>query len=1199
MLLGEWGVTLRADTPPEVRDALIEWGHVIITETRLDPRLYADADLLTLSRYTGVLLERDDRGDDKTLRISGASLEYHLGDGDGKSFVYETEREYIADTFANTLNRSGSTPYGLLRDDAGATTAIEPGTIFSVAGTYTGNHLYENQRSAIRYVVDAFSAEYRINPDGTMDAGAESDLFVTTPTAIVVRRDSGSDPNIEAVEVERLDMESNTRDFTTRLLLLAEGTGWSIHTGSADIGANPYKDIHGNALDRTRVISEPDTLASNANSRASLHLGRFDDTPIRRLNLSVKDYDVSGTFDVGDTIYLYDPDNELVDATKSVRFRGRELNPTEVRIVGRTTPIRDGMGVFYRDANGIYVDLSDWAVFESGSIQLEIGEFPQTLTSSEVDSIVRGRVNTNPDGNDSTIPATPALTNTPWGTASYQDDEGRTRAQIIAEWLQPLNQDASTIVDGSHYVVRWRRSGQTEYNKTLVEWGTEKILLLDLSPGVTYEIGVSAVDLYANASAFSTNESVVASVDTTAPSTPAPATVAGNPLYVQVSHDLGKSTGGTFNLEADIARINVYISTTSGFTPGAANFAGHIEANSGHLTLGIDVIGTFAIIDTATRYVKVTAVDRAGNESAASTQETVTATLINTAYITNAAITTAKIGDLQVSTGKIALLAVDTAQIAALAVTNAKINDLDAVKITVGTLDADRIAANSITTAKLIIGSFDNLISDPGFENRLDLNDGLPHEWTDGGGTGWSFTSFERSGQYGARYDVGSQTSDAFLYLNGNPATPARHHAAVVGDKVHLEIWARHNATAFSGADPVIQIQERDEAGGFLANTTVALSGLSTSYQQYTATHTVANAACVYVAFFVQVVFHASNPSGAGLLVDDAYARRQVGTTIIEDDAITTGKIAALAVDTAELAAGAVTAAKIAVGTITANEISSNTITAGEIAATTITANEIVANTITAAEIGSYAPADANSGTFSGQTFRATTGTAFAFTAATTTGLNQTGSLLRMYVSGANQGAFGTTNNNDQNNRNPAIDNTYGLGNTNFRWTDVWAVDGSINTSDETLKTSIGVSPLGLDFIKALIPKQWKWIDTIDTVEVDRINTELEGLSDQRQMIVAANDGVENDEARDLDVQIRALLSQRGEARRPGNRFHHGLGGQQVVDALTQLGVPLNDFAGVIIDSKGTHHLRLGEFIAPITKAIQELDARLTSAGIT
>ena len=57
-------------------------------------------------------------------------------------------------------------------------------------------------------------------------------------------------------------------------------------------------------------------------------------------------------------------------------------------------------------------------------------------------------------------------------------------------------------------------------------------------------------------------------------------------------------------------------------------------------------------------------------------------------------------------------------------------------------------------------------------------------------------------------------------------------------------------------------------------------------------------------------------------------------------------------------------------------------------------------------------------------------------------------------------------------------DNTYDLGNSSFRWDDVRATNGTIQTSDRNLKTQISGSDLGLDFINDLNPVKYQWLSS-------------------------------------------------------------------------------------------------------------------------
>ena len=140
-------------------------------------------------------------------------------------------------------------------------------------------------------------------------------------------------------------------------------------------------------------------------------------------------------------------------------------------------------------------------------------------------------------------------------------------------------------------------------------------------------------------------------------------------------------------------------------------------------------------------------------------------------------------------------------------------------------------------------------------------------------------------------------------------------------------------------------------------------------------------------------------------------------------------------------------------------------------------------------------------------------------------------------------------------------DNTLGSGQSSNRWTDVWAVDGSINTSDGRDKENIAPTPLGLDFINLLNPIKYKWKDT--TVSWERQNKETGEMyfEDEPKTYV---------------------------------RTHFGMIAQEVHQVITDLGYDSSQFAGLIYDSPTDRYgLRYHEFISPMIKAIQELTARV------
>ena len=123
----------------------------------------------------------------------------------------------------------------------------------------------------------------------------------------------------------------------------------------------------------------------------------------------------------------------------------------------------------------------------------------------------------------------------------------------------------------------------------------------------------------------------------------------------------------------------------------------------------------------------------------------------------------------------------------------------------------------------------------------------------------------------------------------------------------------------------------------------------------------------------------------------------------------------------------------------------------------------------------------------------------------------------------------------------------------------VWAANGTIQTSDERLKTEIANSSLATDFIKSLRPVSYKWI------EGGKRHTG------------------EYDEDNNFVYETVA-----------GARTHWGFIAQEVKQSADNAGV---DFGGWVLedkdDAESTQSLRYDQFIAPLTAALQEAIAKI------
>lgn len=140
----------------------------------------------------------------------------------------------------------------------------------------------------------------------------------------------------------------------------------------------------------------------------------------------------------------------------------------------------------------------------------------------------------------------------------------------------------------------------------------------------------------------------------------------------------------------------------------------------------------------------------------------------------------------------------------------------------------------------------------------------------------------------------------------------------------------------------------------------------------------------------------------------------------------------------------------------------------------------------------------------------------------------------------------------------PYSDNEPDLGESSYRWQDIYATNGTIQTSDEREKENIKTSSLGLEFINKLNPVQYKWKD-YDYVK--------KGKPHER----------ENDETLTKSHQ----------------RTHYGLIAQEVEKVLTDSGLTTEDFAPIIYDEDADRYgMRYTELVGILIKGIQELSAQ-------
>lgn len=209
----------------------------------------------------------------------------------------------------------------------------------------------------------------------------------------------------------------------------------------------------------------------------------------------------------------------------------------------------------------------------------------------------------------------------------------------------------------------------------------------------------------------------------------------------------------------------------------------------------------------------------------------------------------------------------------------------------------------------------------------------------------------------------------------------------------------------------------------------------------------------------------------------------------------------------------------------------------------------------------------------------------------------------------------------------PHVDNVYSCGRSGNRWSQIWASNATIQTSDGTTKTEVQGSNLSTDFILGLNPVSYKNIvggNVVEEIEdgVEEIERQVvEKVITSEEVHDRVVDGDEvyyvrkfvdkeverpvfhevdlRDELGNVIGTIKTPLMEKVTVPKtrqvitevPGKRTHYGFIAQEVKDLVDKLGI--SDFGGYVEGEDGKLGLRYGEFISPIVSCLQDIIKRL------
>lgn len=360
MAQGSFEVPLSVASPWSLWSRCVEFGHIVVLPQWIDPTGLNDDAILGLSRYTGVVLKK--WIDDDALVLEGASLHWHLGDDSGAGPTREGDQSF-----------SSASPLSVLAN-ALTDTGLTVGTVTSTGNFYTSHHYFDSPAQIIRTACLAIGAEYRVNPDGSVDIGPKNVVYNTDDADIsvfVVRKGFGTDAIYHSVPVNNMKTSLDATEYVTRVIVTAdtENTGALTEVDSLSRTPTPdYKNLAGDTLKRcfvnTMGVSQPIAVATYTTSELAQR------SLEQRQDISTDHYEIAeGTLQVGDAFYAFDPP-AFTDPNNPQYFRGETIFPIASRLLAADWPLREGMGVFYRAADAEYTDLTRFVAWEGESERL-------------------------------------------------------------------------------------------------------------------------------------------------------------------------------------------------------------------------------------------------------------------------------------------------------------------------------------------------------------------------------------------------------------------------------------------------------------------------------------------------------------------------------------------------------------------------------------------------------------------------------------------------------------------------------------------------------------------------------------------------------------------------------------------------------------------------------------------------------------
>ena len=366
---GGWSLELTASAPQDIVKAIRAaigtydsttetWspvldGQVVVFDTDTDVPTLASA------RYCGPVREQTG-----IRSFAGPGVAAYLQSDEGLGQLRDTSVTRPAQTLSDWL------------DDLLPTNGITKGTATNTGLSSLGmtHEVPAGRREMLDAVCARMGAEWRINPNGTLDAAKTGTLFRSTPEVLVSDRPQGVGAGLRGIKGNVTEPSINATGVTSKTIVYGKGEGDQIIIESVAKGSAVGKGLGGGTLVHERAINSPGDDADASAALATATLALFSVPRSSYSIISSATY-VRRAVAPGDNVWVSFPSAGIV-GTNPVTFRGESVYPQRARVQQLNWGVHKGHGVYLRRHNGTtetWLRLTPWVQFADADAFWKVG----------------------------------------------------------------------------------------------------------------------------------------------------------------------------------------------------------------------------------------------------------------------------------------------------------------------------------------------------------------------------------------------------------------------------------------------------------------------------------------------------------------------------------------------------------------------------------------------------------------------------------------------------------------------------------------------------------------------------------------------------------------------------------------------------------------------------------------------------------